>query len=723
MLSYFYNNSRLERIIAASLLLLYPCLVNALTSTRTDTIPENRYNEERVDSLRELVVTQSTISHDGLNDTYLVTKAMRQNARNAADLLGKIAGVHYNPLTAELSYLGSKKVKILVDSLEKDDEYIKRLNPNRFARITVVSIPGGKYAGYDALINLVTKKTYQGYDGTILAETAFRTGDRNGKGHQLNSWRGLGEFTFTKDKINLALSASYTGLDNGLRASFNTTYPLNSYSTYTPMPAIKDPNSYVRKNNANIRLWADFRIARNHTLSVGIGLDPAKEKQGSRYKLFAGDAESMTDKGIQTTSTDIDSYLAERISLQYIGRAREWQLNASAGFSNTSYNSTYSLRRPEFDILEPTKYHASYEWAGMDASRRMIDSKLYLSLSEYAIRVSFSEKDRSLGKLLTKSSDFRNRAEALLQFTPSPKWSFGVKAGLNIEHSRRQDISATYVTPRLNANLNFSSSKVWLRLNYTVSNQNPTLTQTRDYGSFTDSLVMSAGNPLLHPAINHRINLNAGFPFNISLGAEYTIRHNGLFEIVAARYESRPDGVYGPYAFITYMNGHGQTWKTNISWQKTIAKRWTISLSATLRGESARFEEYSNSGCRPEYSWFIQYFSHKAALQFYLSSSLHSSMTVTPQEAGWGQYDGYSLSAVKFFCGYRLQIVGMWTLPLHLIRKPFVRHLRSEAMLSTTTYDNINLDDNALRLTLVYRFNGGRKTRNYSRQEESVDIR
>ena len=713
------------KILAAALLLLYPFfLVNASVTTLADTIPGDNTNKERVDSLKELVVVQATSSHDGLNDTYIVTKAMRDNTHSAADLMGKIAGVHYNPLTTELSYLGSKNVKILVDSLEKDDEYIKRLNPNRFARITVVSLPGGKYAGYDALINLVTKKSYQGYDGTLLAETSFRTGNRNGIGHPLNSWRGLGEVTFTKDKLNLAASASITGLDNGFRASFNTLYPLNSYATSTPLPGKTDPNNYVRKHNGNIRLWADYRISNNHTLSVGVGFDPAKEKQGSKYIFLSSFGNgNLSDKGLQISSTDIDNYYAERISIQYRGLVKTWSLDAAAGFSNTSYHSTYSLSREGFDLYEPTKFNARYGWAGMDASRRMMNSRLYLSLSEYATWVEFSEKERLSGSMLAKSSDFRNRAEAILQFFPSHKWSFGIKAGLNIERSSRDELSATNITPRFNANLNFSSSKTWVRLNYTVSGHSPRLTQARDYGSFTDSLVMTAGNPLLRPCVNHKVSLNAGFPFNITCGAEYNHNRNSLFEIVSAHYGMRPDGLEGPYAFMTYMNGRSQTWKANISWQKTIAKRWSISLSATLRGESARFEEYSNSGCRPEYSWFIQYFSRKAAFQLYLSSSLHSSMTVTPQEAGWGQYDGYSLSAVKFFCGYRLQIVGMWTLPIHLIRKPFVRHLSSEAMLSTTTYDNINLDDNALRLTLVYRFNGGKKTRSYSRQEEYVDIR
>ncbi|MDE6578803.1 MAG: outer membrane beta-barrel family protein, partial [Muribaculaceae bacterium] len=629
-----------------------------------DSVTKNNSTTQRVDTLAEFVVTESNIRHEGLNDTYIVTKAMRENTHSAGELLGKIEGIFYNPISTELSYLGSKKVMILVDSLEKDDSYIKRLNPNRFSKINIVSLPGGKYADYDVVVNLVTKKTYQGYDGTLLAEANLRTGNRNGEGHPFSSLRDIVEMTYTRQKFNFALSASYNGIDNGERSSFISTYPLNSYSISSPMPDQDKPNRFVRNHNGSVKLWADYRFNSSHSISVGVALSPSKERQFSDYPIFTGYSSDRTYQGVQHTSTEVNGYLSSRLSLQYRGRVKSWMLDATAGFSNTSYNYDYYLSRPGFETSQERKNKATYGWAGMDASRRMADSKLYLSLSDHATWIGFYEKDRKREELLTKSRDFRNRLEAILQYTPSRKWSFGIKVGMGVEHSRRGDISATHFTPRFNANVNFSSSPFWARLNYTVTGANPTLTQTRDYGSFTDSLVFTSGNPLLSPVVGHKVNLNVGLPFNLTLGAEYNLRHNALFNIASTENGVRPDGLIGPFVEWKFMNGRGDKWRANISWNKTLSKRWTISISASVNGERAEFKGTSNSTVRPEYDWFVQYFSQKAALQVYLSSALHSFLTVTPQEYGWGQHDGYALSVVKFLFANRLQLIGMWPLPV-----------------------------------------------------------
>lgn len=47
----------------------------------------------------------------------------------------------YNPLDRELKYLGSARVMLLIDGIEKDASYIKLLNPKRIARVSIDNHP------------------------------------------------------------------------------------------------------------------------------------------------------------------------------------------------------------------------------------------------------------------------------------------------------------------------------------------------------------------------------------------------------------------------------------------------------------------------------------------------------------------------------------------------------------------------------------------------------
>lgn len=74
--------------------------------------------------LDEVQVSASLNRREGNKDIITITNAMREGTHNSGELLGKVAGVMYNPLTTELSYLGSKNIVVLVDGVQKDEAYI-----------------------------------------------------------------------------------------------------------------------------------------------------------------------------------------------------------------------------------------------------------------------------------------------------------------------------------------------------------------------------------------------------------------------------------------------------------------------------------------------------------------------------------------------------------------------------------------------------------------------
>lgn len=59
--------------------------------------------------LDEIVVTAELLKRQGNEDIITVTKAMREGTRNAGELLGRINGMFYNPLSTDLQYIGVKE--------------------------------------------------------------------------------------------------------------------------------------------------------------------------------------------------------------------------------------------------------------------------------------------------------------------------------------------------------------------------------------------------------------------------------------------------------------------------------------------------------------------------------------------------------------------------------------------------------------------------------------
>ncbi|HNW99658.1 MAG TPA: TonB-dependent receptor [Bacteroidales bacterium] len=106
-------------------------------------------------------------SHENLidKDVQIVTDKLKAGATTTRDVLTKLNGVELDRYSNTIKVDNDSKVIILVDGLEKDQEYIKNISPERLKKIEVIRDPGGRYAleGYSAVINIILKKRLSGY--------------------------------------------------------------------------------------------------------------------------------------------------------------------------------------------------------------------------------------------------------------------------------------------------------------------------------------------------------------------------------------------------------------------------------------------------------------------------------------------------------------------------------------------------------------------------------
>lgn len=688
------------------------CVLNP--DTLTQALPQ--------DTLPELTVEKSVVEHKGKTDTYLITKEMRGDAREAGDILGKISGMHYNPLTKALSYLGSGNVKILVDSLERDDDYIKRLNPDRFIKVNITNFPSGKYSGYDVVVNLVTKPLYVGYDGVVIGETRIRPGHNNGKGRNISYWRGIVQATYTREKWNFAFSGYDNGGQEAERRWGEEVFPLNNYYRKNLKTDYSDPNYVSHSNTANFSLWTDYKISDSHSLSLGLFANPSFSKNVNRNMIISGIPEETATEELQTKRNSDHGSFARAAILQYRGKAGLWSIDASAQYTRTSVDRLSSVERSSFRIEDNRHLANDFVWGGIDLSRSFLDSRLGLTLSDHATWTRYTEMGIPDGNLLTSSKDFRNALTAGIQYNPAWNWGIGADIGFNIINSSYADGKSTNVTPRFGLNAMWSSSKVMVRLNYTASTFYPTLAQQQDFGRFTDSLIYSAGNPNLKPNLYHRISAMVNILRNLTISGEYCYSSNMIYNIAGTREGVRPDGINGYYVAFQPHNGRLSNWKANVTYNKTFNRKWTVSVSASVDGRRTVYENERKSRILPSYNWYLMYNSGRHAFQAYLSSSLESGLAISPQSVSWTRSDSYALSLVKFLFSHRLQIVAMWTMPIHMIKKSNRSELISKGYHRVSENDRYRRDDNQINLTLVWRFQGGSKTRSYSRRNESINI-
>ena len=635
-------------------------------STRSVTNEPDTLASKRLD---EIVVTAELLKRQGNEDIITVTKAMREGTRNAGELLGRINGMFYNPLSTDLQYMGSKNILILVDGVEKGAGYIKRLRPERFDKITITNMPTGIYASYDAVIDLHTRPLYTGYEGVVLTEAVIVPGDRNGDGDNLRKSRNEGQFTYTREKFNIDVTAGYTFSQQGLSDYFDKEYPLNGLKETTLETSDKSPDKYMRSNRYSAEVAADYDINRRHSISAKISLAPSSDHDRYDYRIKRDFTDlNITDIVSESQNSDIRDRLDMLAGLWYRGKGAGWRLNANLTYTNIGYKRCNATDRSSgYQITDNRKVSSQYFTGGLEAKRQSNNQKWIFTASDDFILSNFKEDRAETGKRLSESNDFRNTFNASADYQVNNKLSLGFNAGVSVFRNSYNTASDTHFTPKTGFQAMWiPSDNVFMRLNYSASTRYPALSGLQDYGQFTDSLMYSSGNPELKPSLIHDISLTATFLKSISIEGRYTHTSDGVFSHFSPAYGMIPSGATTYYTMSQPVNGIKDRWSVNLTYSKSFGPHWQISLTGTLVGERAKYGNDVTSKVLPQYDWYVLYQTMKGSLQFYLSGYMEQNAFITPQSDIRDCVDIYALSVSKLLFNNRLQLLGMWLIPVHL---------------------------------------------------------
>jgi hypothetical protein len=124
--------------------------------------------------IKEVVVGGSKILVTELPDrtVYAVSDGIKKTSTDGLDVLRKVPSVQVDYFTESITVEGKTNIKIEVDGVTRDKEFLKKLHPSQVDKFEVNTNPSGKYdAETDAVINVITNKEMRfGLKGMVNAQ-------------------------------------------------------------------------------------------------------------------------------------------------------------------------------------------------------------------------------------------------------------------------------------------------------------------------------------------------------------------------------------------------------------------------------------------------------------------------------------------------------------------------------------------------------------------------
>lgn len=668
-------------------------------------------------SLGEVTVTASNIERKGNHDLITITSSMRKGAVNTVQMLGSIQGMMLNRADNSLKYLGSDKIIILVDSVEKDVDYVKNLNHLRFDKIDVIHHPSGKYSEYDVLINLRKKEVYEGYEGNLRVDGELFTGHRNGCGHDFGYGGESGSFTYTRGRWNFFVQEHFNWRDNASSKYSEISYPLNNYRDAVITNRDGSPNQRDYARNRGPYLGVDYDINKNHSVSLTYYLGTTSIDNYTRATMLAGSLDALGSDTLSSAVTFRDKGYRHTVGLYYRGRTGLWGYNANVIYTNNGWRTwSRNERSSGFLIEDNRRNQQNYTWGNAEVNRRTKDGKWYFALGYMNYWKEFWIKRLSTGQKISETVNRRNDLYLSTSFNPSSDWSMGLNGSVQFISNESDGVREDYVLNSFGGWLyRRFSGKVWARINYNSSYNQPFITQITDYGQFTDSLQWSGGNPALRAYTSHTVNVSIGLFNMLTLVGACYLAPDAFSQVAETREGMRPDGTYGPYVATQWQNTSYREWGVGISAYKTFGK-FRFNIFAKWTEIRAEYKDFCHHKAGPSGNFMVGYDDSRRLLSIQLYYAVNNGYSASPQSESESKIDMVQLYVQKSFLKGRLAAFCSYIAPLHIMSGKSWTEMQSPAM-HGYSYSNTQFrSDNKFTVGLIYRFSGGKSVRQYNRE-------
>ena len=671
--------------------------------------------------LKEVTVTASAEHTEGDKTVVTFTKDMRRGMSNTAQLLGNLRNFTYDAMNNSIEYNNRRNIMVLVDSLEKASGYVYNLHHHRFARVEIIDHPTGKYQGYDVLVNLITVKNYEGYEGGLAAnQRMMPAGVNAGKFVFLQQ---QGAFTYTRDKWNfVAFADRKVGNKAHNQRWYEKTYPMHGLTERV----LHDKNTYEGlddNTHTTLNASVDYQLNKKHSFSWTYAYNYSRNQNQMNYLL----EQTRTQVGTVDTIavSDVNNTYGNNHStaLFYRGKTGVWSYDAD-------FNYVYNRTTPDNELQKGLNFylhnhyndHMNYTRFRSSAWRSFLDNHLNLSFGYQNTWKDYKREDFDTRNQLNANGFLRNKVwfNLFSRFGASEKNNASLSGSAEQIHVRSNGKSEDQMAWSANAMYwRKLTEKNWIRFNYDCDVSYPNQEQTSSYGFFTDSLTWSGGNPFLRSDITHQVRMwfDAWWCFNVQAGVIYA--PNMIDGITELRHGMLPSGVHGNYIANTTVNSsYHEPW-VSVSFTKRFLKNFIFKADANYNWQNAKYENFEQHGHVFYFKTSLQYYSPRyrtgGTVGYVYSDSKGG---VSPQSYQLTRRDDLcTLTLYSNLLKNKLDVRLLTLLPFKSSGGTIIDKTISPALQSTNYFNSWRSNNRgAIQLTVTYRFMGGKSVRQYNRE-------
>lgn len=661
--------------------------------------------------LEEATVTGALVKQSINTEEYNITNEMRAKATNTLELLDQVHGLRYDKMSNSIRVGNETKVLILVDNMEQSSDYTLNLNPSRISKVTVSRNPKGRYQseGYEAVINIILKTQYTGYDITVQNFGIANLAKNNGN-DWLMSAQPSTNLVYTNKKVNIYANYTYMTADWNMPITRNVRYEGLREMQSDIIPK-RQPNDVYDYHANSLTGGINYKLNDKHKLSFqGTYLyENTSAQTRFDYSLIdLQDNKFYRQSTLVRNNTKQDNYTA---TLYYAGKIAE-KLSIYSDFTYNHYTNGVgnALHENNAEILD-SRYTDKRDFIRFNADfKYAMNDKFALNFGYATHYKKYDSKNLNREPIL-KYKEMIHRGFIYLSYNPSAKWGIELGSGMVYTNMGETNHAKAYwkLLPTIETNYT-PTDFLNIRASYVTRLYSPSLNQLSPIYTAVDPLLSQHGNPDLKSSLRHTVSVD------ISLWDRLTITPRLRYAPqLTSEYYYKSGNSYR----MTYQNMNLKEYALQMVYDQPLGKYFGLNASATYYYNKMKFNGLSNSTNGWQIDAEVNYFNPKQSLMVQLGYYRSMDKSVQLQGFQMLNFDSWMLSVNKGFFKDRVSIMLGYFLPL----KWGVRS-EQQRVINTDFYNesyNIGLRPyrNTLMMRISFRLSKGKTS--YSRNRTTID--
>lgn len=469
-------------------------------------------------NLKEITVNGSKIKVSELPDrtVYGISADMKKTSTDGLDILRKVPTVQVDYFNEDIKVEGKSNIKIEVDGISRDKDYLKKLHPSQIDKMEVITSPTGKYdADVDAVINIITiREMRYGLKGMVNAMLLPNDWDKY-------MARGSASLDYGMKKISYSLSA------NGGVGEFDFLNTMTRTAGTSKLQ--RSGNTPTKFTNGNVNAGFIYDPDEFNNLSVNLnynGSGSTSENYQTNY-ILDNDVLQSINKSASNAESNNSGINTSLFYKHRFDKKTEhaYEIEASANTSLKSKNTT-SFQNI---FLNPDSVELSrspMQLEDNDTRRRSVNTRANYTLpfdSVYTFNtgISANYSYNYTENMSTRTNipylEYKDLKGSLYGELGKTFKKGNAKIGTRLEVSDviiNSGTPSTYISPLpyVNGQYKFSDRNS-LKLNYSRRVFRPSNSQLNPFVSYADSLTESRGNAALKPAYRDNFQLTNTIKF------------------------------------------------------------------------------------------------------------------------------------------------------------------------------------------------------------------